>query len=317
MSAFTPTSFSIEPPDRPDNLSGAVLQSLSRPTGGKRKPWGVLKTLLLGGLTFGVAPLIFWPKTFRRTATVEQQQLWHLGEWLRLRTGKPAATALRDSTAAMRFRPGLWATSMLLLAWVVVTFVMSIHPGERVVPALIGMTYQYRRGHFIWAQSAETTRRVFVTWTGALSIAYLMQWLQVQVHAVELRRFVLRFNLIAAEEGLSPISPPVLGLGLYPLWLIGAIVMVWCNAVWGIPMMLAGAVQKMYTEYTSPATRSQLAYRVRAMLQTERPPMNVPLPMRLRSACGNPQCKCVLPKDASFCPRCGTRVEQASVLATA
>ena len=96
MSAFTPTHTNLEPPDRPDNLSAAVLHSLSRPIYG-RITWGPLESFFLGGITFGIFPLISWPKAFGRFVVAEQQQFWHLLEWLRIRTGDEEAARLRDS----------------------------------------------------------------------------------------------------------------------------------------------------------------------------------------------------------------------------
>ena len=216
----------------------------------------------------------------------------------------------------MGFRPVLWVLSLAAAGLMVINFQQTLQhslPGD-----LLAVTYGFHRGRFDFDFDADViARRLFATWTGALSLAYFFCWLQVQLHAADVRRYVRRFNAIAAEEGLSPISPPVLGIGIYPKWIVGAIIMVWLNAVWGIPMMLAGAVQHMYASYTSPATRGQLAYRVRAMLLNQRPQMNVPMPMRLRGACDNSKCMAPLPKDARFCPRCGSRVVDNVVMATA
>ena len=73
MSAFTPTQYTLEPQGRPDNLSAAVLHSLSRPIIGDTSPNLVL-SFIFGALSFGIIPLISWPRRFiavfsRRTAS--------------------------------------------------------------------------------------------------------------------------------------------------------------------------------------------------------------------------------------------------------
>ena len=96
-------------------------------------------------------------------------------------------------------------------------------------------------------------------------------------------------------------------MGFHPAWVVGAIVMVMCGGVWGVPMMLAGAVHATYSKYCSQMVRRQMAMRVREMLLSHRPALDVPLPTRLRTTCSNNLCKATLPKEAVYCPRCGTR----------
>jgi hypothetical protein len=134
-----------------------------------------------------------------------------------------------------------------------------------------------------------------------------MHWLQVRWHAADVRRYIRGFNQIMATEGLAPIGAERLGMGFSPAWIIGAIAMILCSAAWGVPMMLAGAVHWRYARQCSQIQRRQMAMRVRELLLRQRPPMNVPLPVRLREPCANPLCRMTLPKEAAFCPRCGTR----------
>src|SRR5579872_5212603 len=114
MSAFTPTQTTLDPPVRPDNLSAAVLHSLSRPIYG-RVAWGPLRSFLLGAISFGIIPLIAWPRQFGRFVVAEQQQFWHLVEWLRIRTGDEEAARLRDSVRNTGAIPTLWIVPTILL----------------------------------------------------------------------------------------------------------------------------------------------------------------------------------------------------------
>jgi len=65
LSHFETSNLSVDPPPPPDYLAGAVLQGLARPIG-YRLTWGVLKSLLLGGVSFGLLPLIAWTRNFQK-----------------------------------------------------------------------------------------------------------------------------------------------------------------------------------------------------------------------------------------------------------
>src|SRR5947209_12084177 len=83
---MTTTSSQPHPLDGVDDLGEAVLQGLARPIGYKQSPTAV-RTFVSGLISFGFAPILRWQTRFRQYATVEQQQLWHLADWVR-RSGR-------------------------------------------------------------------------------------------------------------------------------------------------------------------------------------------------------------------------------------
>jgi hypothetical protein len=69
-----------------------VLQGLARPIG-YRLTWGVLKSLVLGGVSFGLLPLIAWTRNFRAFATA--------GEFLKaLSVAQPPPIPRQPATGA-------------------------------------------------------------------------------------------------------------------------------------------------------------------------------------------------------------------------
>src|SRR5258706_10133425 len=103
LSQFHPTNLSVEPPPPPDYLAGAVLQGLSRPIGG-RLSWGVLKSLFLGAVSFGLLPILAWTPGFRAFVIAEQQQLLHLAQWVRQNSAHPLARQLESDAVELRPR---------------------------------------------------------------------------------------------------------------------------------------------------------------------------------------------------------------------
>src|SRR5688500_1944224 len=88
-------SDAADAPTRPDHLAGAVLRSLGRSFDNKFA-WGNAQTLVLGIISFGLWPLISWTASLRNYIRLEQQQLWHLAEWVRLQSVHPDAAKLRE-----------------------------------------------------------------------------------------------------------------------------------------------------------------------------------------------------------------------------
>jgi hypothetical protein len=304
-----PNLRTAEDPNGPDYLAGAVLQGLARPMN-KRLSWSFFQTLIGGICTFGLLPILDWQKRFRDYVTLEQQQLWHLAEWLRLQSKDPQVVKLRQDADNAQFRPDLRLLASLSVAFVAVILFTRLQDfRHHWWPALRDVTYGYRNRFQHWHYlDPVLAYKLFLTWTIGLSAAYAFHWLQVQLHAAAVARFIARFNKIALTEGLTPITAEMPGIGVRPVWLGGALIMLALGAIWGVPMMLAAGAQRRAVRFVSTRNRAALAHRLRAMLLARRPTANVPMPVYLRTLCPNPLCRAPLLDSAIYCPRCGSRV---------
>jgi hypothetical protein len=309
LSQFQPTHVTFDPPPPPDYLAGAVVQGLSRPIGGKLA-WGVVKSFVLAVASFGVLPRVAWTRSFRAYAIAEQQQYLHLAQWLRGQSDHPLVRRLEEDAGELRTRAWLsWLS--LLAAAVTAVFIYLYVDGTRRSwwDVLMAGTYRHdeaialaRRGYFM-----PRADEIFRTWCVGLGLAYAVQWLQVQLHAADVRRFIDRFSEIAQGEGVNRVRAESLGIGLRPLWLLAGVILFAWDAPWGVIAMLAGAAQKRYITWTSRNTRSDVAHRLRAILLRHRPSSEFPLPVYLRDRCVEPKCRAEVMRGVNYCPRCGTR----------
>src|SRR6266699_3557413 len=199
LSQFHPTNLSLEPPPPPDYLAGAVLQGLSRPIGG-RLSWGVLKSLFLGAVSFGLLPILAWTRGFRAFVIAEQQQLLHLAQWVRQNSAHPLARQLESDAVELRPRNMISLLSMFLA----IEHYRSFTPFDQ----LIAGTYGFRKVRFLDHRVVPllNSRSLFTLWVYGLSAAYLLHALQVHLHAADVKRFVARFSEIAQAEGVNRVQ---------------------------------------------------------------------------------------------------------------
>lgn len=312
LSHFQASNFSVDPPPPPDYLAGAVLQGLARPIG-YRLTWGVLKSLVLGVVTFGVLPLVAWARNFRAFATAEQQQFLHLAHWTRTNCNHPLARELERDAEALRPRPMLGRLPVIIMVLTGVAMVMMTRPLRHyATPAeqLVAGTYGYHHTRVLGHRVVRLVnqRHLFETWVLGLSAAYLAMALQVHLRSVDVGRFVAKFSQIAQSEGVNRVKATSLGTTLRPLWVAGGLFFWMIGAPWGVVAMLAGAAQRRYITFTSRQTRADLAQRLRTMLLRRRPSAaGVAVPVYLRDRCVEPLCRAEVLRGANFCPRCGTR----------
>ena len=299
-------------PHSPDYVASAVLHALARPNYPKLS-WGLIRTIVLGIISFGVLPILIWTKRFRQFVTVEQQQFWHLAEWLRLNSKEPAAAQLRADADGLGVQTDLRLLTALCLAFLGIIFFTQLLPFRfHRWDALLDCTYLYpfyhmRPGKYHDA-SSSLAFRLFNTWTLALSAAYVFHWMQVQLHAKAVGRFIGRFNTITAAEGLTRVQAQFPGAGFRPLWIVAAAVFALSGSLWGVPMMLAGAAQRRLVRHASTINRAAMAHRLRAMLLARHPNEEIAMPIYLRRLCTNDRCRAAVHESASFCPRCGSRI---------
>jgi len=307
-STFTPTNQVVDPPNRPEPLAEAVLASLSRSNWGYRtRAWGLIKTCILSALTFGILPLLIWPKRLRNLRIVEQQQLWHLGEWLRLRTGKPKAAELRDQARNLAPASSLGFLPLAVLAGALFIVVQNFQP-QRWYELAYGQ-YLLQHHHRFMPLWRPPYLQFWATWNLILAAGYFFHWLTVCTHAGAMANYAQKFNRVVAAEGVAPVRISSVGIGLSPLWLIAAFIGLAHGALWAMPMMFAGVVHRRYVEGVGPQIRGELAMRVRSMLEADRPAMAVrPTPVVPSTVCPNEKCTAPIRPGSTFCPRCGTRL---------
>jgi hypothetical protein len=311
---FTPAQWTLEPQNRPDQLSSAVVSSLGRQLGG-RVLWGPVRSLVLGGISFGLWPLLAWPKRFGRVVVAEQQQLWHLCEWLRIQTGDPEAAEVRDAIRTKGASPSLWLVSLTMLAIIVLNALIWFRIPGRNLDSLLAATYGFqpfpldRIFDARWVHDPYSSLHLFSVWTICLAVAYLSHWLHVRQHVTDMNALVSRINVLLVRQNVQP-SPQV-GLGFGPralLWIAAGVVGCAFGAWWAIPAALAGATHQRYVMRTSVKLRGELALRARTILDRRRPAVQIAAPGSFKMICRNERCLGPLTPDAQFCPRCGTRV---------
>jgi len=308
MSAFTPTFSRLEPQDRPDNLSAAVMNSLSRPIYG-RVAWSPLKSFVLGGITFGILPLFAWPSAFARFVTAEQQQFWHLLEWLNIRTGDKDAQRLRDAVQKNGGpSPTLWLFPILCVGFFAANFLADSNPSRLNWDYIARTAYAPGYLHF-----HHPLTELFRNWNLCLSVAFFLHWLNVRLHVARVNRMLGGINTIFLRQQLPPVPRYDVGIGLSPAWMIAGLIGLAFGAVWAIPAAFAGAIHQRYCRRTSSRIRAELAVRVSTALARQRPPVDVPMPHGFRLVCRNPLCGNTVAGGAAFCPRCGTPIPRAEI----
>ncbi len=299
------------PSREPDNLLRS-LNDVVDPAGAR--PWGTIKTSLLGAASFGILPLLLWPGRFRDRAGEEARQLNAVTEWVRSRGRAPAAIGpLRAAADDLRYRPLLWLLPLLMALFVIGVYVLDFNSSGYSWDRVLDTTY--RRGHIAFARywfhqpwsRWPVEQRMHLLWCAALSAGYLCHFAQVRSHNADVARFITRFNGVTAAHSLRPIPQPRIDGLINPIAIVSAIAFVHYGAWWGIPMLLAGAAEKRYTYSTSRITRSTLARRMRQM-EVNRGPGALAI-----ARCEIARCQAPLPPRARFCPRCGTRVSEAIV----
>lgn len=303
--ALEPTSPAIAGAET-DHLGAAVLRSLNR---NYKNKFSVSFVRALGSslISFGVLPVFGLGRRFSDYAMFDRQHLWHLSEWLRLQTGREEATVLRDLTRTIRFRDALQSVAVLLALGAVGVLLWQVWGTPHIVSALVTQTW----GVHPWRANTGALPKAFIVWNAALFGAYMIQFIQVKAYRRGIERFVEQFNKLALAERLPPVAPPAIARGPALAWVATGVILTLMGAIWGIPLALAGLAQRRFINVSAARTRSEMADRVRVILTRSRPVLrhlevNVHGPV-----CLNYLCRAKLPAAATFCPRCGVRLEPA------
>src|SRR5204862_7657560 len=124
-------------------------------------------------------------------------------------------------------RPWLDLLSIGILITTAVLIWMQIADAPVPLNALLAGTFGFQRhGVFdVPIYYFPKADGVFTVWIWGLAAAYASHWLQVQLHAQDVRRFVARFSEIAHAEGINPVKADSLGIPLRPLWLVAGVIL--------------------------------------------------------------------------------------------
>jgi hypothetical protein len=296
VSQFNPTIRVVHPNDEPDLLAGAVLNSLAQAPY-RKLSIGLAPSLILSILTLGFVPIIATMRRLRGFIAIQEQQFWHLAEWMRLQAGDADAGELQKAARQIRFNVTLAAMTGLPLLFAIGA--LAMHYTDRPFDLDNLFRFIYRM--------PDTREALFFDL--AISAAAVCNWAHLVWHQQNVERYLRWFNLIVSRrENLPEVPLPRLELGLWPLWIIAGLVLAMSGALWGIPVMLAAGAHRRYIRNIDPPTRAALAERLRSMLLQRRPAVRVPKPVVVERICVRPNCRSPLQMTASFCPRCGTRV---------
>ncbi len=290
------TQEQIQSPPGPDLLAGALLRQLAcGPMGGGIG--GAFWGLIFAALTFGVGPAVVWGWQLKRLIRSERIQWEQMAEWLGRRGVD--SVELKRAVRRLRFRLSLWLLGLIAVmgvcAEVGYTAYQSRWDGEDVVEAL------YRWPARDWT-NIRALGTVHGVWLAGMTVGFLLQWFQVQLHGRDLRRVARVFDPLVAGMGLPQTGRPRIWLGLRTGWLLAGGVLCWMGAWWGIGFALAGGAQTLLNQRIF-RMRTGLGEVLRLMLQQGRAVTGKAVLMRRR--CGNEKCREYMPDVARYCPRCG------------
>jgi hypothetical protein len=288
--------------ESPDYQAGSLLRNFGRPISW-RASWGLIGTLVLAALTFGIAPLLVWPSRLRELIAAERDRYLQLAAWMRTVSGE-RSQRLAHAAERIRPQPVLAVLPVMLPLLVIWQFLMMTIQHGPINRWAVNATWRFAQN----IDPDSFTRQQFFVWTGGLALAYLLHWAHLLWHQARVRDAVVEFNHLAAAEGVAPVPVPI-GFGLRPLWLVAGMFMLGgASALWALPMMLAGGLQRSYAKTTVPVVQGQIGLRVRQLLSRRRPAMFVPTPVSQARRCSNERCRAPVARVANFCSRCGTHV---------
>ena len=279
---------------RCDDLAALVVRRLEKRSA--VGSWGLLKTVLLGVPSFGLIPLLGWSRRFRPYAMDDFESARSC------RMGRVAPSSLGRIDSRIQAAEDTAPSPLpMVLSWVLAiliagVFVMRYTHVPFSLESLIDSTYshEYRSQESSPLSPEEFLYRV---WVAGLSIGFVVQWLNMRVHADNMKKFVSQLNPIFAAENLPPVRMSNQGWVYFrPLWIMMAVLLAMYGAWWAIPMALAGMAQRRYTTLTAKRLRKDLANRMRDVAMTDRAPGFAVAAGPRR--CGNSRCLAPLPPGA-------------------
>jgi hypothetical protein len=261
------------------------------------RTWGPFSSFILSICTFGILPLLVWPRRWNAFAEYERRQMISLATFWRRRATPMQAQALDASISQIGPQSIYTIVPILILVFMgMMASIMAVsffHDGRIADDFIL-------RGDFVglhryqWWTPEPVETNLHIIWIASLLIGYICHWAAVRSHALAVESLAMQIKGIAGSQGGG--SFVAVSSGLNPLWIVAAVVLCSMHAWWGIPLVLAGAMQRKYMRSTSPRIRRALAEQL------------MDRPMGQGSFCGTAGCGAAKREGAKFCPRCGANV---------
>lgn len=285
-----------------ESSAGELLRRLQTPI--PARTWGPVFSGLIAWISLGLLPLWFWPRRWNALAETERLDMLALAAWWRHRAGLDNDDDLDSAVRRLGSQPIFMIVSLLILAFVVAIMGLLFVEGWS-FGQIRELTYGYRPYVLrpFWRPLNAEAVYLHQVWMSGLFIAYGCQWVAVRSRTFAMQALVVSINRIAGACGARAVSPPAVSSGLRPLWVGVAIVFCLMHAWWGIPLALAGAMQRRYMLVTSPRVRAALADQLRGIISPSAEESST------ARFCRGERCRAWLSADAKFCPRCGLAVD--------
>ena len=315
VTQFAPNIRTMEPPEAPDALG--MPCSKAWPGHWSKIP-AAHPCTHCSGVSSALASCLCWNCRGNSSGgrRIEQQQLLHLAQWVGSH-GQPSEATQELQADARRLAPsrlinivGFWAI-IALVAYFWIQMRTEFHVA--LTHGLWISTYGYPSPFGRLGQGYGVPWRLYVIWNMALCFGFALQWLRLQLHVIQVRLFLERFNKLAGAEGIPPVEPAPRHSGLGVRWILGAILFCWLGgAWWAVPDGLGGgSAAELFLLHQSYGLRGIWPTGCGpGLFVAGREPR-----FRCRCCCGGPaRCRCAgrfVPDSAVFCPRCGTHLPTA------
>jgi hypothetical protein len=234
-------------------------------------------------ISFGLLPLFIWPTRWAGYVDVERADLLDLISRWRSRVAPSDARKLDRIARQFRPRPMLMVLPWLVSGFAGVLMIALLCQGDslRDISQLtfghnerVRLAEYWTAGdrdandiavagfnidHFHW----QLRKHLYQVWLGGFIFAYCLHWYSVRSHASAVDSLVNWTNRLASTNGLPTVQNDSRNTGLKFFWIILAIGLCASGAWWGIPMVLAGAMQRRYCRYSSIRVRTALGCQLR------------------------------------------------------
>jgi len=260
--------------------------------------WGPISSLFLSLCSFGLLPLLVWPRRWNQVIEIEREQMISLAGYWRRRASVQQAQLLDRQVERLRPQSILSVVPVLILVFVGIMFVSFFNDG-RSMQNVVDLTFGYPRYYWAWSTNDVSMHKV---WVASLLVGYICHWMAVRSHVSGMDSVARTIGSITGSRGVGRSAYSASGLN--PMWIIVAIVLCGANAWWSIPLVMAGAKQRAYVRQTSPRLRQMLAEQLRDPGQGQ----GATVATVRTGFCRTPLCGTPVRPQAKYCPRCGAAV---------